>query len=89
MPKVRLTQKVGRYKKGAVVTSDDGSASQLVESKRGELVVDDAPEGEPFDPSAHNVDAVNEYLSSASEAERHRVLAAERAGKARTTVLDA
>jgi hypothetical protein len=40
-----------------------------------------------FDPSAHTVDDVIAYLDSADDAERDRVLAAERDGKARKTLL--
>lgn len=44
-----------------------------------------APEGQ-YDPSAHTVDEVTAYLATASTEEHDRVLAAERAGKNRTTV---
>ncbi|MDO5026155.1 MAG: trigger factor [Trueperella sp.] len=40
-----------------------------------------------FDPSAHKVDEVIAYVESADEAEKQRVLAAEKAGKARKTIL--
>ena len=40
-----------------------------------------------FDPSAHSVAEVNAYLDRAEDDERDRVLAAERAGKARVGVL--
>lgn len=43
--------------------------------------------GAVFDPSAHKVDEVNAYLASADDAERDRVLDAERAGQARKSVL--
>lgn len=39
-----------------------------------------------FDPSEHTVTEVNDYLADADEAERGRVLAAERAGKDRASV---
>jgi hypothetical protein len=42
---------------------------------------------EEFDPSEAKVADVLEYLNGADETERERVLAAEEAGKARTTVL--
>lgn len=41
----------------------------------------------PFDPAAHTVDEVAEYLAEADEAERDRVLDAEAAGKARSSLL--
>lgn len=83
MPRVRLIKKVGLHRAGAVVEFDSRSAAALLADGRAEEL-DDAP---AFDPTQHGAKAVNDYLSSASDAERHRVLAAERAGKARTTVL--
>lgn len=48
------------------------------------------PEGEnlavEFDPSEATVQEVNDYLAGADETERARVLAAEKAGKNRSTV---
>lgn len=44
---------------------------------------------EQFDPSAHNLDDVRAYLDDASPEEVERVLAAERAGKARVGILSA
>jgi hypothetical protein len=41
----------------------------------------------PFDPGAHDVKEVQAYLASADDAERGRVLAAERAGKNRSSLL--
>jgi hypothetical protein len=45
-------------------------------------------EGTPdaFDPSAHTVSQVQDYLDGADPTERERVLAAERAGKDRATI---
>lgn len=40
-----------------------------------------------YDPADYNVDEVNEYLASASDAERDRVLKAERKGEARKGIL--
>jgi hypothetical protein len=45
------------------------------------------PPAGPFDPSAHNADAVLAHLAAADPAESARVLEAERAGKARAGVL--
>lgn len=81
---VRLLKKAGPHKAGALVRFDPVSAASLID--RG---VAEAVEVEEFDPSQHDVKAVNNYLRAASPSERHRVLAAERAGKARTTVLRA
>lgn len=39
-----------------------------------------------FDPAEHTVAQVNDYLADVDETERDRVLAAEKAGKARTSI---
>jgi hypothetical protein len=79
---VRMLKKAGPHKAGDVVRFDPASAASVI--ARG---VAEAVEVEEFDPSEHGVAAVNDYLRGASPSERHRVLAAERAGKARRTVL--
>jgi trigger factor len=48
-----------------------------------------APAGGEFDPAEHNRDQVLEHLAGADGAERERVLTAERAGRARKTILEA
>jgi hypothetical protein len=48
---------------------------------------DDTTEPQPFDPSAENFQPVLDYLAAADPAERDRVLAAERAGRARVSIL--
>lgn len=45
--------------------------------------------GGAFDPGAHTVQEVLSYLETADDAEHERVLDAEQAGKARTTILTA
>ena len=50
------------------------------------FAADEEPADE-FDPSQANVDEVLEYLDGADDTERERVLAAEKDGKARKTVL--
>lgn len=50
-------------------------------------VLEPPADAEAYDPSAHNAVEVNEYLAHADEQERERVLAAERAGKARKGVV--
>lgn len=71
---------------------------QLYEGELKAEDVDVAPptHGEPeddgdldFSPSAHTVAQVNEYLANADEAERERVLAAERDGKNRVGIVGA
>lgn len=88
MIRVRMTRKVGTFAKGAEYAFDERSAGVLVDRGDAERVDGVAEAGE-FDPSAHDVDGVNEHLAGASPAERHRVLALERAGKARKGVLEA
>lgn len=46
-----------------------------------------APAG-GFDPSEHGVDEVNAYIADADADEQARVIAAERQGKARRSILD-
>lgn len=41
-----------------------------------------------FDPGAHKVGEVTEYLASVPQEERDRVIAAEKDGQARSTILD-
>ena len=49
--------------------------------------VDGDADGNAYDPGEHTAPEVLEYLETASDEERDRVLAAEKAGKARKTVL--
>lgn len=46
-----------------------------------------ADEAEAFDPADHNVADVQTYLANATPAEQDRVIAAERAGKARVSLV--
>lgn len=43
--------------------------------------------GKAFDPSDHTVDEVRKQLDKADTAERARIIAAEKAGKARSTII--
>ncbi len=45
-------------------------------------------DGAEFDPSTRNASEVNAYLSKVDDVEYDRVVAAERAGKNRSTVLN-
>lgn len=83
-----MLQKVGQHRKDSLVSFDELSAARLIEDGRAEAV-DGVSRVDGFDPSAHDVDGVNDYLAGASPAEQHRVLALERAGKARKGVLEA
>ena len=56
-----------------------------IQSNPSEAVELTEPAG-TFDPAGYTVAQVNGYLSDATPAERDRVLAAERAGKDRTTI---
>lgn len=55
----------------------------------GYSIVDEevVPASTGFDPSAHTVDEVNDYVAHSDEAEQQRVMEAERAGKARKGIL--
>jgi hypothetical protein len=71
------------------------STWDVVEKPKGyvDASTDDAhlwiePTPEEYDPGAHGVDEVTEYLSNADEGERARVIAVESAGKARKTILE-
>lgn len=83
-----MLRKVGQHRAGAEVSFDELSAARLIEGGRAEAL-DGVSEVDGFDPSAHDVDGVNEYMATATPAEQHRVLALERAGKARKGVLEA
>jgi len=53
-----------------------------------EAEAEQEPDGdEPFDPSEHDVPEVLAHLAKADEDEQARVIAAETAGKARSTIL--
>lgn len=79
---------VGQFVNGVLETDDEDAIARIkrVADRYGITAVGDR--SEPFDPSAHNRDTVNAYLATASERERIRVLDAERAGKARSTILE-
>lgn len=58
-----------------------------------QVAVEDAhlwaePDPTLFDPADHKVDEVTDYLAAADDAERARVIQAEAAGKARTTITE-
>ncbi|MEW2421318.1 hypothetical protein AB0911_12320 [Streptomyces nigra] len=67
-------------------TADPGQARTL--TPPAQTASQEAKGGE-FDPSEHTGPEVIEYLKTADEDERARVLAAEKASKGRTTVLGA
>jgi hypothetical protein len=71
----------------AEADSDESDEADQTPTPRAEAEAPDAgnPESDAdqFDPADHNVDEVWEYLESADDAERQRVLAAERDGKNR------
>lgn len=60
---------------GGVAPPPDGGGEEVI----------DPPDG-TFDPSAHTVTEVNAYLTTASPEEYDRVMAAEVAGKNRSTI---
>jgi len=57
------------------------------EDEKQEESEDEKQEESLFDPSEHTVEDVETYLETADEAETDRVLAAERAGKARKGIV--
>lgn len=89
---VHVGQRAGRRAAaaGAAVeqaTADPGEARTLTPPAATPDEGD--ADGPQFNPGAHTAPEVIEYLKSADEEERARVLAAEEAGKARSTVLGA
>lgn len=74
-------------------TSEQERRQAINEARRGTPAPAPAaetptPGGPAFDPSEHNADDVAAYLASAGPEERERVLAAERSGKARKSLLE-
>lgn len=73
--------------------STDDSETQIEEQNtEGDTAQGDEADAtgdgdEQYDPADHNADEVIEYLDTASAEERERVLAAEKDGKARKSVL--
>lgn len=70
-----------RHEPDTTLELDDLTAKQLVQDGKARPVAPAA-----FDPAEHNVDDVLAHLATVDDAERERVLAAEQAGKARTTI---
>lgn len=68
----------------------DADADDTNDDDSGDADADgtaDENAGEAFDPASHTAAEVEEYLASADDEERERVLAAERDGKARKSLL--
>lgn len=59
----------------------DGEPSEDV------LIAMEASYSEAFDPAAHTVTEIQEYLASVDEVERERVIAAERGGQNRKSIV--
>lgn len=65
-----------------------GRFGMLVADEEAPEGFDVEPEGEGlYDPGAHNVEEVNEYLDSVDSEEYSRVIEAETAGKARVGII--
>lgn len=79
----------GRFVDGVLEVDGEDALARIarVADRYGITAVADRTD--PFDPAAHGVDVVLAYLDTAGPYERARVLVAERAGKARVTVLRA
>lgn len=88
-PEAISGQEVARQLKPVEQASADPGEQRTLTPPKVAGGGDTPPEAEPFDPSEHNGPEVIEYLKAADEEERERVLAAERGGKKRTTVLGA
>lgn len=74
--------------------TESGDTEEQEEAKTEEVKTEEAkteenPGGSQFDPSDAKVEEVLEYLDGADDEERARVLAAEVAGKNRTTITSA
>lgn len=81
------------FTKGAGETSDPAKIQYF--ERHGYTVESEAP-ADPFDPAKHNADEVLAYVAAIDDAEPEahdaevvRVVEAERAGKARKSVLEA
>lgn len=74
------------YTDGDGTTHEPDTTLELDDVTARRLVQDGKARPVEFDPADHNVDDVLAYLATADGAERERVLAAEQAGKARTTI---
>ncbi|MFY9263236.1 MAG: trigger factor [Actinomycetaceae bacterium] len=72
---------------GAEETIPDFSEVPVKQAEEVEVADEADSDDAAFDPSAHKVDDVVAYLNDADDAEKARVLAAEKAGKARKTIL--
>lgn len=71
---------------GPETVAEDGSGDNGDPEEGGDGVEDLI--GSPtFDPSTHTTDEVTEYLKTATDEERERVLGLERDGKARKTIV--
>lgn len=73
----------------SAVSTADGTDPKTGEESGTDTSGTENPEGVEYDPSKATVDEVNEYLAHADEAERTRVIEAEKAGKNRKGIVDA
>ena len=88
-PETTSGQEVARQLKPIEQASADPGEQRMLTPPMVAGGGDTPPEAEPFDPGEHTAPEVIEYLRTADEDERERVLAAERDGKKRSTVLGA
>lgn len=68
--------------------NDDVPAHKGEQAPEGEGTEGDGTGDNLFDPADHKIEEVQAYLADADDAERERVLASERDGKARVTILN-
>lgn len=81
VPKDILTEELGEDL-GEIDAEEKRKAEEEEAARLAEIEAN-----KPFDPSTASVNEVNEYLQSATEDERTRVLAEEKAGKNRVSIV--
>lgn len=75
------------YRVGDLITADAVRRNGWEDYVKPRDSIEAAPPRGPFDPANYTEEQVQEYLAEADEAERKRVLDAERDGKSRARLL--
>lgn len=86
--KIDVTEVLGEAPEDAVVPDFAAQGEAPVASAPAQAPAEEEEAGEAFDPSAHKVDEVLAYVANVSAEEKARVLEAEKAGKARKTLVE-
>lgn len=88
---VDVTEILGEAPEGETVPDFSAQEKKVKvvapKAKKAEKKAEATEAAGEFDPSAHKVDEVIAYLEAADDAEKARVLEAEKAGKARKTIM--